>query len=141
MEQPQLSFWLDRNRFHWVEVRHCLHREIQSSQLPPPPQCTTYCFHDPHKLNVQLPTMTLLVSRVACARFLLHNAGPAPSRRLLAGQIKHANFSSTCSVSYQKVEKEKKVRSDPRINLLGRAIEDEFATIRENYGSFATASS
>jgi triacylglycerol lipase len=33
--------------------------------------------------------------------------------------------------------KEKKTDDDPRINILGRAIEDDFATIRENYGNFA----
>jgi triacylglycerol lipase len=32
-------------------------------------------------------------------------------------------------------EKEKKTDGDPRINILGRAIEDDFATIRENYGN------
>jgi hypothetical protein len=47
---------------------------------------------------------------------------------------KHESFSTTCSCTRAKVEKEKKLRSDPRINLLGRAIEDDFATIRENYG-------
>ena len=31
-------------------------------------------------------------------------------------------------------EKEKKPDGDSRINILGRAIEDDFATIRENYG-------
>lgn len=48
-------------------------------------------------------------------------------------QNRHKSFSTTGS--YAKVEKEKKIRSDPRINLLGRAIEDDFATIREKYGS------
>jgi triacylglycerol lipase len=33
--------------------------------------------------------------------------------------------------------KEKKTDDDPRINILGRAIEDDFATIRKNYGNFA----
>jgi hypothetical protein len=31
-------------------------------------------------------------------------------------------------------EQEKKQSSDPRINDLGRAIQDDFATIRDNYG-------
>jgi hypothetical protein len=34
-------------------------------------------------------------------------------------------------------EKEKKTDGDPRINILERAIEDDFATIRENYGNVA----
>jgi hypothetical protein len=32
-------------------------------------------------------------------------------------------------------EKEKKPSSDPRINDIGRAIQDEFATIRDNYSN------
>jgi len=36
-------------------------------------------------------------------------------------------------------EKEKKTDGDPRINILGRAIEDDFATIRENYGNIPGA--
>lgn len=31
-------------------------------------------------------------------------------------------------------EKQKNPTSDPRINDIGRAIEDDFATIRDNYG-------
>ena len=31
--------------------------------------------------------------------------------------------------------KEKKPSCDPRINDLGRAIQDDFATIRDNYGN------
>jgi triacylglycerol lipase len=34
-------------------------------------------------------------------------------------------------------DKEKKTDGDPRVNILGRAIEDDFARIRENYGIFA----
>jgi hypothetical protein len=33
-------------------------------------------------------------------------------------------------------DKEKKPRGDPRINDLGRAIQDDFATIRDNYGQY-----
>jgi hypothetical protein len=54
--------------------------------------------------------------------------------KVIVTASKHESFSTTCSFSQVKVEKEKKLRSDPRINLLGRAIEDDFATIRENYG-------
>ena len=31
-------------------------------------------------------------------------------------------------------DKQKKPSGDPRINDLGRAIQDDFATIRDNYG-------
>jgi triacylglycerol lipase len=49
------------------------------------------------------------------------------------------SFSSCCPF-FQRAEKQdtpekpKKTDGDPRINILGRAIEDDFATIRENYG-------
>jgi hypothetical protein len=45
-------------------------------------------------------------------------------------------FSTTCYCfrKAEKAEKEKKVDDDPRVNLLGRAIEDDFATIRAKYG-------
>jgi hypothetical protein len=32
-------------------------------------------------------------------------------------------------------DKQKKPGADPRINDLGRAIQDDFATIRDNYGN------
>ena len=76
--------------------------------------------------------MTLLVSRVTHARFIPHKVQAAAKRLVVQNKGK---FSTSCRVLAQKVEKEKKVRSDPRINVLGRAIEDDFATIRENYGS------
>jgi hypothetical protein len=47
---------------------------------------------------------------------------PSTSRTLSCGRCMHM------------AEKEKKPDGDPRINILGRAIEDDFATIRENYG-------
>jgi hypothetical protein len=40
----------------------------------------------------------------------------------------------SCGRCMHMAEKEKKPDGDPRINILGRAIEDDFATIRENYG-------
>jgi hypothetical protein len=39
-------------------------------------------------------------------------------------------FSSTQSTT----EEQKRPSDDPRINDIGRAIRDDFATIRENYG-------
>jgi hypothetical protein len=80
--------------------------------------------------------MKILVSRVPHARWVLRQAQPARFRVTVI-QNKHESFSTTGSFS--KVEKEKKIRSDPRISLLGRAIEDEFATIREKYGSTLSA--
>lgn len=38
----------------------------------------------------------------------------------------------------EKVEKEKKIDKDPRVNNLERAITDDFATIRETYGTSQT---
>ncbi|PBP25470.1 triacylglycerol lipase [Diplocarpon rosae] len=51
---------------------------------------------------------------------------------------KPMSFSTTCccmkqSDTAQAPEKQKKTDGDPRINDLGRAIEDDFATIRANY--------
>ncbi|KUJ18036.1 alpha/beta-hydrolase [Mollisia scopiformis] len=42
---------------------------------------------------------------------------------------------STCCCRGQRAEKEKKTDSDPRINDIGRAIEDDYATIRQNYAT------
>jgi triacylglycerol lipase len=55
-------------------------------------------------------------------------------------------FSCCCCRQFQRAERTepqetpKKLDSDPRINELGRAIEDDFATIRENYGNLAYSS-
>jgi hypothetical protein len=120
-----------------------LSRDLEHPKFPSATTVEFNISHDPHKLNVQPPVppaMTLLVSRVAHARCAVCHANTAPTR-LRVAQIKHESFSSSCRVSALKVEKEKKVRSDPRINLLGRAIEDEFATIREKYGLLEAAQS
>ncbi len=43
----------------------------------------------------------------------------------------------SCCRCLRMADKEKKTDGDPRVNILGRAIEDDFARIRENYGIFA----
>jgi hypothetical protein len=40
----------------------------------------------------------------------------------------------SCDRCMRMAEKEKKPDGDPRINILEKAIEDDFAKIRENYG-------
>jgi hypothetical protein len=82
--------------------------------------------------------MTLLVSRVSRARLSLHKVQAAPAKFPVL-HTKRSKFSTSRCVCALKVEKEKKIRSDLRINVLGRAIEDDFATIRENYGLSTTA--
>jgi triacylglycerol lipase len=49
----------------------------------------------------------------------------------MASQLSAA-FCSCCTLRIE--EKPKKKDSDPRINDLGRAIEDDYANIRDNYG-------
>ncbi|KAJ5054084.1 uncharacterized protein L3040_000368 [Drepanopeziza brunnea f. sp. 'multigermtubi'] len=81
--------------------------------------------------------MTMLVTRVAHTRWL-QNVKP---QRILttAFLCKPMSFSTTCRIrrqiseTAQDPEPQKKTDSDPRINDLGRAIEDDFATIRANY--------
>jgi hypothetical protein len=78
--------------------------------------------------------MTLLLSRVARTTWILRHAQPARARVIVTAN-KHESFSTTRNLSRAKAENEKKLRDDPRIKILGRAIEDDFATIRENYGT------
>jgi hypothetical protein len=49
-------------------------------------------------------------------------------------KTQHEGFSTTRKLSRPKIRKEKHADEDPRIKVLGRAIEDDFAMIRENYG-------
>jgi len=49
----------------------------------------------------------------------------------MASQLSAA-FCSCCTLRIE--EKPKKKDSDPRISDLGRAIEDDYATIRKSYG-------
>jgi hypothetical protein len=72
--------------------------------------------------------MILLVARVARTRWIPQNV---PSHSLMASQLS-ATFCSCCALRIE--EKPKKKDSDPRISDLGRAIEDDYANIRDNYG-------
>jgi triacylglycerol lipase len=84
--------------------------------------------------------MTILLSRVARTRWVPHYAPQL--RRILLPMPSELSQSFSCSCVNREVpkqikiepEQEKKTDSDPRINDLGRAIEDDFATIRQNYG-------
>ena len=78
--------------------------------------------------------MTFLVARVARTRWILHNVPRTRSGMALSANLT-SSFSSCCRC-FQRAENPKKSDGDPRINELGRAIEDDFATIRENYGAF-----
>jgi hypothetical protein len=71
--------------------------------------------------------MILLVARVARTRCIPQNV---PRRSLMASQLSAA-FCSCCTL---RIEEKKKKDSDPRISDLGRAIEDDYANIRDNYG-------
>ena len=78
--------------------------------------------------------MTILLARVARTRWLLQDVPRARSLRQPPSYLRKSMTFSTCCPLRQ-AEKEKKTDGDPRINDLGRAIEDDFATIRENYGT------
>jgi hypothetical protein len=82
------------------------------------------------ELNVLVFAMTILVARVARTRWRLQDVC------FCARSIVMSSTSRTfsCGRCMRMAEKEKKPDGDPRINILGRAIEDDFATIRENYG-------
>ncbi len=79
--------------------------------------------------------MTYLVARVAGTKWLLQNVTRAKVGIPYPYLYIPMSF-STCCCRLHQAEKEKKIDSDPRINDLGRAIEDDYATIRQNYGSF-----
>ncbi|RDW81951.1 triacylglycerol lipase [Coleophoma cylindrospora] len=78
--------------------------------------------------------MTVLLSRAApCTRW-------SPLRQLVYAQ--HARRLATPAVAMRcfsccvpRKDQQKKKDGDPRINDLGRAIEDDFATIRQNYST------
>lgn len=91
--------------------------------------------------------MTILLSRVARTRWVPQYA-PQLRRILLPMPSVYLSqpFSCSCvtreapkqikteSPTKNEPEQQKETDSDPRINDLGRAIEDDFATIRQNYG-------
>ncbi len=95
------------------------------------------------KLNELATAMTLLAARVAYTRWLPQYA---PRSRVSVLRMHHSPKSYHTSLSLSQPqnntkneqkhgEKNHNPDSDPRINNLGRAIEDDFATIRENYGN------
>ncbi|KAH8687887.1 Alpha/Beta hydrolase protein, partial [Tricladium varicosporioides] len=95
---------------------------------------TSSLWHLP-SINPDVPrAMTILVARVAHTRWpsLLPQYGPC-AYRAAAMRAEHRHISSTFPRSH--AENERKPNSDPRINDLGRAIKDDFATIRENYAT------
>jgi len=79
--------------------------------------------------------MTFMIARVARTSWAFRNV---PQRNAMSGLSK-GNF-STFRPCYQAVEKGKRAENprnptnDPRVNDLGRAIEDDYATIRAKYG-------
>jgi len=75
--------------------------------------------------------MTILVARVVHTRLVLYHARTRP-----AMMAKCFSTCFPCLQQAEKAEKPKETDGDPRINVLGRAIEDDYATIRENYGTF-----
>ncbi|KAF8854173.1 alpha/beta-hydrolase [Acephala macrosclerotiorum] len=94
--------------------------------------------------------MTYLVARVIRTKWLLHN-GPQATRGIPRPFLCIPMYFSTCGCCGQRVVKEnrisdrgengrghidgRKIDEDPRINDLGRAIEDDYATIRQNYAT------
>ena len=72
--------------------------------------------------------MTYLIARVARMRWILQDV------RRTSSVMRRRAMSYTAA--RQRAAEEKKPDSDPRINDLGRAIEDDFATIRETYGDY-----
>lgn len=75
--------------------------------------------------------MTFLLARVASTRGISY-----AFRRTTA--FTQVSFSKRWfrSVPAGRREEYNRANGDPRINDLGRAIEDDFATIREKYGEF-----
>ncbi|PVH89209.1 alpha/beta-hydrolase [Cadophora sp. DSE1049] len=102
--------------------------------------------------------MTTLIPRVARTRWLLQNVPRRPTATptnilkpsaLLRKSMSLSLSTTCCCCSLEKKERTEKIKkpkntdtgeqkktdSDPRINDLGRAIEDDYATIRETYAT------
>ncbi len=75
--------------------------------------------------------MIVIAARVR-TRWILHNA--SPWRRAAMYPTIPPSMMQRIHNTSQHCEEEKKLSGDPRINDLGRAIEDDFATIRDTYG-------
>lgn len=76
--------------------------------------------------------MTITVARLR-TRFVLYNASPATIATVC---LRMTVFLRRQFHSDRRwLENDKRLSDDPRINDLGRAIEDDFATIRQNYAT------
>ena len=87
--------------------------------------------------------MTIILARVARTRWTPHHVPRSPaSAALRFPRAQMKCFSCLCPKRCQeKGNPEHHTNSDPRINDLGRAIEDDFAILRENYGILPNPSS
>jgi len=78
--------------------------------------------------------MTFMIARVARTSWAFRNV----SQQIVMRGLAKGSFSTFCPY-YQAVENENKAENprnptnDPRVNDLGRAIEDDYATIRTKY--------
>ena len=84
--------------------------------------------------------MTFMIARVARTSWTVRNIPP----QITVCGLARRNFSKFGSC-YQAVEGDKKAENpknptnDPRVNDLGRAIEDDYATIRAKYSKLYPA--
>lgn len=76
--------------------------------------------------------MIILVARVARKRCTPHSLRIRARSNVMS---EYQSMKLSCCSCLQTVEKVKKTDKDPRINILGREIEDDFATIREFYAT------
>ena len=76
--------------------------------------------------------MTFTATRACATIWIFHNGSRASRVAMLptAPLFLVRQFHKTRPTT----EEQKRPSSDPRINDIGRAIEDDFATIRDNYG-------
>jgi hypothetical protein len=85
--------------------------------------------------------MTIILPRVARTRWIPQYVLRPPRSAIPRSKSQMSPFSC---YYYRRKEAHsndnKNTNSDPRINDLGRAIEDDFATIRETYGTLPSSS-
>jgi len=89
------------------------------------------------KLNAWAPAMTVIFPRVARTRWIPQHVLRPPRSALPRSHRTQMNAFSCCCCRRNEAHgnDSKNTNSDPRVNDLGRAIEDDFATIRETYGT------
>lgn len=79
--------------------------------------------------------MTIILARVARTRWISQYVLRPPSSAIQRSPRAQMNALS-CSCARSKLDTgNKNNNSDPRVSDLGRAIEDDFATIRQTYGT------